>query len=77
MRSCGGEYREDCSHWAVIAPGRCSLDSTLSGCILSGDDMHPLTLRFIIAGVVIIVGGIAIAVTGPGSERGRSGKGLW
>ncbi len=39
------------------------------------EKMNPLTLRFITAGVVIIVGGIAIAVTGVGVGEGAVWKG--
>jgi len=37
--------------------------------------MNPLNLRFIIAGVVIIVAGIAIATTGAGVGEGAVTKG--
>jgi hypothetical protein len=37
--------------------------------------MHPLTLRFIIAGIVVAAGGIAIAVTGAGVGEGAVWKG--
>ncbi len=37
--------------------------------------MNPLTLRFIIAGLVIIVAGIAIAVTGAGVGEAPELKG--
>lgn len=37
--------------------------------------MNPLALRFIIAGSAIVVGGIAIAVTGAGVGEGAVWKG--
>lgn len=37
--------------------------------------MHPLTIRFIIAGLTVIAGGIAIAVTGAGVGEGAVWKG--
>lgn len=37
--------------------------------------MNPLSLRFLIAGSVIVVGGIAIAVTGAGVGEGAGWKG--
>lgn len=37
--------------------------------------MNPLALRFVIAGGVILVGGIAIAVTGAGVGEGAHWKG--
>lgn len=37
--------------------------------------MHPLTIRFIIAGLTVVVGGVAIAVTGSGVGEGAVWKG--
>lgn len=37
--------------------------------------LNPLALRFVIAGTVIVIGGIAIAVTGAGVGEGAVWKG--
>jgi hypothetical protein len=37
--------------------------------------VHPLTIRFAVAGLVIIVGGVAIAATGAGVGEGAVWKG--
>ena len=38
--------------------------------------MHPLRIRYVIAGTVIIVAGVAIAITGAGVGEGALWKGI-